>query len=102
MATAGHERSERFHAAVQAEIDEERAAVLGRVAERLERARARCTELAAALDASAEPDAQTVAAYRAAHDESEHWRWVLCLQREAIGLYDHRWVDAVYPSLPRR
>jgi hypothetical protein len=97
----GHERAEHVHASVEAEINEERAAVLGRVARRLEDARARCAELAAQLDGG-HVDAQTVADYRAALDDAEHWRWVLCLQREAIGLYDHRWVDAVYPPLPRR
>lgn len=102
MTTAGHQRAERYHAAVQAEINEERAAVLGRVARRLEQARTRCAELYAEVAGTADPDPDALAEHRAAHAEAEHWRWVLCLQREAIGLYDHRWVDAVYPSLPRR
>lgn len=96
------DRAERFHAAVRAELDEERAAVLGRVARRLERARARCDALATIVDASDGADEEALAAHRAAHAEATELRWVLCVQREAIGLYDHRWVDAVYPALPRR
>jgi hypothetical protein len=96
------DRAERFHAAVRAELDEERAAVLGRVARRLERARERCHALGAVIDASDGADEEALAAYRAAHDEATELRWVLGVQREAIGLYDHRWVDAVYPALRRR
>ena len=99
---SGQQRAEHAHASLEAELNEERAAVLGRVARRLEEARARCAELAARLDAADGADPQVLADYRAAHDDAELWRWVLCLQREAIGLYDHRWVDAVYPPLPRR
>jgi hypothetical protein len=96
------ERAERYHAAVQAELDEERAAVLGRVTRKLERARERCVELADALDAATVPDPRVLAAHRAAHAEATELRWILTIQREAIGLYDHRWVDAVYPVLRRR
>jgi hypothetical protein len=102
MTAMGHQRSERFHSTVEGALNEERAAVLGRVARRLEAARSRCTELAVAIDGAPEPDPELIAAHRAAHTEAEHWRWVLCVQREAIGLYDHRWVDLTYPTLPRR
>ena len=96
------EHAERYHNAVRAELDEERAAVLGRVARRLEQARARCEALGARLDAAATPDPELLAEHRLAHAEADRWRWVLCVQREAIGLFDHRWVDAVYPPLRRR
>jgi hypothetical protein len=97
------ERAERYHAAVTAELDEERAAVLGRVTRKLERARAKVVELAASLDdPGAGGDAELLAEHRRAHAEASELRWILCIQREAIGIYDHRWVDAVYPPLARR
>ena len=98
--STGH--AERYHVAVRAELDEERAAVLGHVARRLEQARARCEALGKLLDTTAAPDPDVLAAHRRAYAEADRWRWVLCVQREAIGLYDHRWVDAVYPTLRRR
>jgi len=96
------ERLERTHAAVRAELDEERASVLGRVSRSLEQARQRCVALAAQLDEAPSPDPAALADHRRAHADATHLRWVLCVQREAIGLYDHRWVDAAYPPLPRR
>ena len=92
-------RAERYHAAVLAELDDERAAVLGRVTRKLERARARAEDLDARSAASGTSDAAAVEERRRAHAEAAELRWVLCIQREAIGLYDHRWVDAVYPPL---
>src|SRR5829696_2855038 len=96
------ERAERHHAAVTAELDEERAAVLRRVTRKVERARAWVVELAASLDASGGEHAELLAEHRRAHAEAAELRWILCIQREAIGIYDHRWVDAVYPPLARR
>jgi hypothetical protein len=95
------ERSERFHAQVLVEIDAERSAALGRIARRLERARARCEALAAAVDRADHADSALLDEHRRAHAEAEHWRWMLCVQREANGLYDHRWVDVIYPALRR-
>lgn len=94
--------AERFHAAVEAELDEERSSVLARVGRRLEQARARSEALGSELDRSAVPDPEVLAEHRRAHAEAARWRWVLCVQRESIGLYDHRWVDATYPALRRR
>jgi len=96
------ERSERFHSQVLVEIDAERAAALGRIARRLERARARSEALAAAVDRDDHAIPALLEEHRRAHTEAEHWRWMLCVQREANGLYDHRWVEAVYPGLRRR
>ena len=94
--------AERFHAAVEAELNEERTAVLVRVSRRLEEARARAEHLGSQLDRSAIPDPDVLADHRQAHAEAARWKWVLCVQREAIGLYDHRWIDATYPALRRR
>jgi hypothetical protein len=96
------ERSERFHSQVVVEIDAERAAALGRIARRLERARARSEALAAAVDRADYATAALLEEHRRAHAEAERWRWMLCVQREANGLYDHRWVDVIYPALRRR
>jgi len=102
LAGMSQERSERHHSHVLAELNEERAAALGRIARRLERARALAEELGAAIDGVERPAGDVVEAHRRAHAEAEHWRWMLCVQREANGLYDHHWVDVVYPVLRRR
>jgi hypothetical protein len=92
-------RAERAFAAVQQELDNERAAVLGRTGRGLEAALATCSALARLLDATtADGDrAVLLVEYRAARATSEEWRWRLHVQREAIGLTDHRWVDLVHP-----
>jgi hypothetical protein len=96
------ERSERLHSQVLVELDAERAAALGRIARRLERARARSEALAAAVDRGDPPDSAVLEEHRRARAEAEHWRWMLCVQREANGLNDHRWVDVIYPALRSR
>ena len=93
-------RSETHFGAVQTELNGERAAALGRTARGLEAALARCAYLGSQLegeDATESRDALT-AEYRAARNDSERWRWKLCVQREAIGLNEHSWVDRVYPT----
>jgi hypothetical protein len=96
------EKSERFHSQVLVELDAERAAALGRIARRLERARARSEALAAAIDRGDHADAALLEEHRRARAEAEHLRWMLCVQREANGLSDHRWVDVTYPALRPR
>jgi len=93
-------RAERAFAAVQQELDNERAAVLGRTGRGLEAALARCDALGRLLDESTDDGARAVllAEYRAARTSSEEWRWRLHVQREALGLTDHRWVDRVHPQ----
>ena len=93
-----HRLAEASFRMVQVELDDERANTLGRVARRLEAARRRHAELSARLAVDGSEELRL--AHRAAREEAEHWRWTLCVQREAIGLYDHRWVDRVYPALP--
>ena len=90
------------HAAVVAELNEERAATLGRADRKIREARERGLEALARLDAGRGERCDVLSAYRAARSEMDHWRWVLTVQREALGLCDHRWVDALYPPLPRR
>jgi hypothetical protein len=92
-------RTESGFAAVQEELNGERAAALGRTGRRLEAALARCAHLGTELEAEHPPNSRQTLTdeYRAARDDSERWRWKLCVQREAIGLNDHAWVDRIYP-----
>src|SRR5215207_5495169 len=96
----GLSRSESFFVAVQTELDGERAATLGRTARNLELALARCAYLNIALEGEDRPERREVLtnAYRDAREASERWRWTLCVQREAIGLHEHSWVDRIYPA----
>jgi hypothetical protein len=99
-----HEIAERNFAAVEAEINEERAAALGRAGRKVQVQFERCQQLIAQLDAPEDlPDRHDLLAeYREARDEFEQRRWQLCVHREAIGLNDHRWIDRVYPTPARR
>lgn len=97
---------ERWFAGLQAELDEERAASLGRTGRQIDEQLARCRALAAQLDGAADEDparsGEILDEYREARAEFERWRWELCVQREALGLLDHRWVDLIYPTPARR
>jgi hypothetical protein len=89
---------------LEKEIAGEKAAALGRAGERLETALARAAVIARALD-----DARHAAAreqlgreYDDACREAEQARLVLLIQREAVGLRQHRVVDQQFPAPPRR
>lgn len=88
---------ERWFDLLQVEMHQERAAVLGRVGRRVEQAIARCEELHGALD---DGDERSVAAYRTAWQAAQRAVADLCIQREAIGLNDHAWVDRIYRVPP--
>ncbi len=101
--------SERYFAVVQGELAKERAATMRKAGDRLEEASLRCAALLERLDATGGPEigAPPVAGdllveYRAARRAFLEARDRLCLQREAIGLHDHRWVDRIYPLPPTR
>ena len=85
------------------EIVAEKAATLGRAGERLEAA----LQLAAALyDAVRDPpDEETRErireGYRQARARAIEARRILIIQREAIGLRNHRLVDQQFPEPPR-
>lgn len=89
--------AERYFELVEAELNQERAAVLGRSGRRVEQAIARCEALVGALD---ESDERAVEAYRAERQAALRAISELCLQREAIGLTDHAWVERVYRVPP--
>ena len=95
-----HRHSEQFHEAVVREIDEERADALGRVGRQLDDAHRSHAALVAEWQRGS-PDPSLPDRIEAARAHAEHCRWMLCVQREAIGLNDHRWVDAIHPPLPR-
>jgi hypothetical protein len=97
-------RAERAFAAVQQELDNERAAVLGRTGRRLEETLARCAALGHQIDATTDEASRAalLAEYRSARASSEDWRWRLHVQREALGLTDHRPVDRIHPAAERR
>lgn len=90
-------------AALEAELNKERAAALGRSAQKLEASLEECRALANAVRA-ASPHArpELVRRYDEAWKHAETQRWNLCVQREAIGLRRHDDVDAMYPRPPRR
>jgi hypothetical protein len=100
----GQDRIRAQHQSLLKELQEERAAALRRISRRLER-------LIEQLEATREqivhgPEehrAGAVAAYRELHKEAVKYRWYLEVQREAIGLLQHRHLDEFYripPSEP--
>jgi hypothetical protein len=96
-----HQHSERAFNAVQAEIDAERAASLGRAGRRVEAAFARCQALLAQVDADGADD-DAAAVYRTARAEFDQAMYAYLVQREAIGLPDHRAIRHAFPRPPRR
>ena len=81
---------------VENEILAEKASALGRAGERLEAALA---ELHAAARALADTrDESRRAAYRAARERARTARLHLLIQREAVGLRNHRVVDQQFPE----
>lgn len=89
---------------VEEEIAGEKAAALGRAGERLEAALRRAAALARALDGADDPvsRAQLGEEYDAACREAEQARLTLLIQREAVGLRQHRVVDQQFPAPLRR
>jgi hypothetical protein len=97
--------AERFYEAVESELDQERASVLGRYGRRVEEAIARCHDRLAQLDGDdpdTDADTDTVDAYRAERRAALHAVADLCLQREVLGLNDHTWVHRIYRVPPPR
>jgi hypothetical protein len=93
----GFERLER-------EIVREKAATLGRAGERLEAALAATRMLGRTLDAEHDPTRRLALLheYEAARRQAATARWMLLIQREAVGLRHHRDVDRQFPEPPRR
>ena len=85
------------------EIVAEKAATLGRAGERLEAALRLAAELHDALRETPEGEAREPARerYRRARARALEARRILIIQREAIGLRNHRLVDQQFPEPPR-
>jgi hypothetical protein len=88
---------ERYLDLVELELNQERASVLGRFGRRVEQAIAKCETLLETLDSR---DDRAVEEYRAARASALQAVADLCLQREVIGLTDHRWVERHYRVPP--
>ena len=87
--------AELFFKFIEAELNAERAAVLGRYGRRIEEALAACE----ALEPTMGGDSSKVA-YRAARERVMKAIADLCFQREMIGLHDHSWVHRIYQVPP--
>ena len=85
------------------EIVAEKAATLGRAGERLDAALRQAAELHDALRRAPEGAARDRAreCYRLARAQASEARRILIIQREAIGLRNHRLVDQQFPEPPR-
>ena len=93
---------EEAHRRVEQEIVREKAEVLGRAGARLERALAEVREVARKIQAATAAAAETVAALEREYDDARRRalaaRHALLIQREAIGLRNHRLVDQEFPE----
>jgi hypothetical protein len=101
MIAMGMDQTRSQHKQLLKELQEERAAALARISRRLERLlqqlAATREELARARD---DDRARVVAAYRELHAQAVKYRWYLEVQREAIGMRQHRNLDEFYPIPP--
>ena len=84
------------------EIIAEKAATLGRAGERLEAALRAVAELRRTFEDAVDPAARewALASYRQARSRALAARHTLIIQREAIGLRNHRIVDQQFPEPP--
>lgn len=83
---------------MEAELNRERAATLGRYGKRVEAAIAKCEALLEDVEAG---DENAIRKYRHCRREALEAVEALCLQREMIGVLDHSWVQSAYPMPPR-
>jgi hypothetical protein len=88
----------------EAEIAAEKAATLGRAGERLEEVLREARAALARLDVAegVEERRLRLADYERARARVARERLTLIIQREAVGLRQHRVVDQQFPELPRR
>jgi hypothetical protein len=98
----GSERAQRF-ARIEQEVAREKAAALGRAGERLEAALAEAEALARAHAEARDLDtrARLAEEHEAARRRAQAARTALLIQREALGLRQHRVVDQHFPEPPR-
>jgi hypothetical protein len=95
-------------AGVEREIRGEKASSLGRMGDRLEAALRELAEIGRTLDderdAPLDPQARAarIDEFNACRERARQTLYWLCVQREAIGVTDHREIFRVYPIPPRR
>lgn len=95
------EAREVFYDQLVRELNQERAATLGRAGAKLQAAIDEALELRArAVDAPEGEREAALAAFRQAYIRYEQARDWFCLHREAVGLLDHRRVNEIYPPPP--
>lgn len=87
--------------AVEAELQEERASTLAKAGRKVEVALAACTRLQQEMEA-APRDERLLHRYREQRKAFDDALWAYCVHREAIGLWDHRWVHRTWPRPPKR
>ena len=95
------DRTAEDYAKTVQELQAERAAVLGRLGRALEATLlelSRLTEALAALPAGTRARRRSL--YEPLLEDARRCRWYLEVQREAVGIRDHRLLDVHYP-LPR-
>ena len=99
-----NERAAETHARIVREIVKEKAVTLGRAGERLQAALAEVAELARAWRAAGDATERErlTEAYDRAWRAADTARQTLLIQREAVGLRQHRDVDQQFPRPPRR
>jgi len=97
-------RAHETHRRINEEIAQEKAVALGRAGERLEEALAHVGAVGGRLDAAPDGDAEArlLGEYEAARIRAHHARLALLIQREALGLRQHRIVDQQFPEPSRR
>jgi gamma-glutamylcysteine synthetase len=100
-----NERAAESHARIVREIVKEKAVTLGRAGERLEAALAALAALVQAWRAAGDDAAARAGLadeYERAWRAADTARQTLLIQREAVGLRQHRDVDRQFPVPPRR
>ena len=86
---------------LEQEIQQERAAALGRIARTLEALLGRLEMIRQRADTVSGPVRETVVAEHAeVRAQATTYRWYLEVQREAVGLRRHDTLDDIYPIPP--
>jgi hypothetical protein len=86
------------HAQVLRDLNEERAAALMRISRTLESLIAQLNATRSTVVAAAGPDGEReLTAWRELRARAVRYRWYLEVQREALGLRHHHYIDEFYP-----
>jgi hypothetical protein len=100
----GAGRHAETHRRIEDEIRREKAGALGRAGERLDEALREVERIGREIEVArrAPERACLLEAYAAARARARSARYALVIQREAIGLRNHRIVDQLFPEPPPR